>query len=210
MPQVRLKVNGVTADDRLADISTEFPNAEFSVLASLLTDDGLLDLVKITTPNQDVLVRHVKDVPEVCSHEVIYTDEGIVLLQFMISVSETYNALLESGIIPQQPVLLRDGWYSIEITASHERLSTYTGELAAADIPYRIISVTQSHASSELLTDRQWEFITEAVEQGYYDSPRGCTLTELAEIFDVNSSAASGVIHRAEEQIIKQFVMAAT
>jgi predicted DNA binding protein len=210
MPQVRLKINGVTADDRLADISTEFPNAEFSVLASLLTDDGLLDLVKITTPNQDVLVRHVKDVPEVCSHEVIYTDEGIVLLQFMISVSETYNALLESGIIPQQPVLLQDGWYSIEITASHERLSTYTGELAAADIPYRIISVTQSYASSELLTDRQWEFITEAVEQGYYDSPRGCTLTELAEIFNVNSSAASGVIHRAEEQIIKQFVMETT
>jgi len=210
MPQVQLKANGVAADDRLADISTEFPDAEFIVLASLLTDDGLLDLVKITTPNEDVLVRHIKDAPEVRSHEVIYTDKEIVLLQFMISISETYNALLESGIIPQQPVLLQDGWYSIEITASHERLSAYTEELAAANMPYQIMSVTQSHVSSELLTDRQWEFITEAVKQGYYDSPRGCTLTELAKLFDVNSSAASGVIHRAEEQIIKQFVMETT
>ncbi|WP_254533404.1 helix-turn-helix domain-containing protein [Natrinema gelatinilyticum] len=94
------------------------------------------------------------------------------------------------------------------MTASHERLSQFTDELAAADIPYQILSVTQSHDSTEELTDRQQEFITEAVERGYYDSPRGCTLTELAESFDVNKSAASGVLHRAEGRIIKEFVAA--
>ena len=36
--------------------------------------------------------------------------------------------------------------------------------------------------------------------------PRGCTLTELAEVFDVNASAASGVLYRAEGRIIKAFV----
>ncbi len=76
----------------------------------------------------------------------------------------------------------------------------------AADIPYQIQSITQSYDPSELLTDRQQELITKAVEKGYYDTPRDCTLTELAEEFDVNPSAASGVLHRAEETIIKEFI----
>ncbi|WP_231512997.1 MULTISPECIES: helix-turn-helix domain-containing protein [Haloferax] len=33
---------------------------------------------------------------------------------------------------------------------------------------------------------------------GAYDNPRGCTLTELAEAFGINKSAASGIPHRAE------------
>ena len=101
---------------------------------------------------------------------------------------------------------MQDGWLHTELTASHERLSQFTDELAAANIPYQIQSVTQSHDSNELLTDRQQEFITEAVKRGYYDSLHGCTLTELAELFDVNKSATSGILHRAEGRIITDFI----
>lgn len=94
--------------------------------------------------------------------------------------------------------------------ASHDQLSKYTDELAAADIPYRILSLTQSYDSNELLTDRQWQVITEAVECGYYDTPRSCTVTELATSFDVHKSAASRVLHRAESRIVKEFVGAST
>ncbi|MFH5801937.1 helix-turn-helix domain-containing protein [Haladaptatus sp. CMAA 1911] len=62
------------------------------------------------------------------------------------------------------------------------------------------------YEASGLLTERQREFITEAVERGYYDIPRGCTLVELAERFGVSQSAASGVLHRGEGQIIKKFI----
>lgn len=79
-------------------------------------------------------------------------------------------------------------------------------KLAVADIPYEILSVTQSYDSNGLLTERQREVITEAVERGYYDSPRDRTLVELAETFEINQSAASGVLHRAEGRIIKEFI----
>ncbi|GAA0260439.1 helix-turn-helix domain-containing protein [Haladaptatus pallidirubidus] len=92
------------------------------------------------------------------------------------------------------------------MTAPHEQLAAYTAELAAASIPYEIMSLTQSHDSGELLTDRQWEFIIEAVEHGYYDMSRDCTLTELAEVLDINNSAASKLRHRAESRIIREFV----
>ncbi|WP_266082598.1 helix-turn-helix domain-containing protein [Haladaptatus caseinilyticus] len=118
----------------------------------------------------------------------------------------TYEARLATGNLPRFPIIIRDGWLSSELIGSQEQLSEYTTELSAADIPYEILSLTQSYGASGLLTERQREFITEAVERGYYDSPRGCTLVELAERFGVSQSAASGVLHRGEGQIIKEFI----
>ena len=138
MPRVRLRVDGAPVDDRLADASTEFPDAEFRVLAALPVDTGLLDVVEATTPDGDDVVQCFENAPEVRSFEVIHADSERVLIRFVIPVSETYNALVAAGIVPQQPVSLRDGWYVAEVTASHERLSAYTEELAAADVPGRV------------------------------------------------------------------------
>lgn len=66
--------------------------------------------------------------------------------------------------------------------------------------------VNSSYDSSELLTERQWEAITEAVERGFYETPRGCTLDELAESLDIYKSSANRLLHRAESRIIKEFV----
>lgn len=206
MPRVQLRINGAPATDWLADVSTEFPDAEFRILATQSTDDGLLEIAEVTTQNGDSLVRHFSDASTVRSFEVIHIDEQMVLIQFQIPISETYTALIASGIPLRYPVLLQDGWFSKEVTASQKRLGEYTDELAATGIPYHVESLTQSHDSSELLTERQWEFVTEAVEQGFYNTPRDCTLTELAETLDINISAMSRLRHRAESRIITEFL----
>lgn len=206
MPRVQLKINAAAQEDWLAAVSTEFPDAEFNVLASHTTDDGLLGIVDVTTPDGDAIVRHFEDASSVRSYEVVHSDERTLLIQYVIPVPDSYRAVRASGNLPRFPAVMRDGWLFVEHTASQERLSQYTDELAAAGITYQVQSLTQSYDPTELLTDRQRQFVTEAVERGYYDSPRGCTLTELAETFDVNKSAASGVLHRAEGRIIENFV----
>jgi predicted DNA binding protein len=206
MPRVQLRVNGAPVEDWLADASIEFPDTEFKILATLPIDDSLFEIVEVTTPDRDALVRHFEDAPEVRSYEVVHTDEQMVLIQFMIPVSETYNALRASGIPLRYPTRLQEGWFSKEITASQERLAEYTVELDAADIPYQVMSLTQSHDSNALLTERQWDFITAAVKQGFYNTPRDCTLTELAETLDINISAMSRLRQRAESRIIQEFV----
>lgn len=208
MPRARLKFNPANSDDWLANLSTEFPYAEFRLLASHPTDDGLLGIVEIQTADTDAIVQRFNDASEVRSYEVLHTDERTVLLRSITPVPKGYRANRASGTPPQFPARMQDGWLHTELTASHEQLSQFIEELDAAEIPYQIQSLTQSHDPIELLTERQQEFITEAVERGYYDSPRGCTLTDLAETFDVNKSAASGVLHRAESRIIKEFVAA--
>lgn len=209
MPRVRLKFNAAAADDWLATVSTEFPDIEFRILASHLTTDGLLGIVEIETADTTI-VHRFESAAAVRSFEVIHADERAVLIQYVIQKPASYDALRSSGNLPRFPALMQNGWLHTELTASHERLSAFTGELTASEIPYHVLSVTQSPEPVELLTERQWEFVSEAVEQGYYDSPRGCTLTELAESFDINKSAASGILHRAEGRIIKEFIAQST
>lgn len=208
MPRVRLKINPATSEDWLAGLSTRFPDTEFQLLTGHPTDAGVLGILEIQGPDTDEIVRRFDEAPEVRSYDLLHSDERSVLIRALTPVPKGYRANRESGTPPNFPARMQDGWVHTELTASHERLSKFTDELAAADIPYQIQSVTQSHDSNELLTDRQLEFIIEAVERGYYDSPRGCTLTELAEAFDVNKSVASGVLHRAESRIIEEFVAA--
>jgi predicted DNA binding protein len=201
-----LKFNAAVSKDWLAIVSTEFPDDEFRLLAGHSTSNGLLGIAEITTKDTGAIIRRFDNAQEVRSYEVVHADEYVVLIQYMIPEPKSYHALHASRNLPRFPALLQDGWLHTELTASHERLSEFTAGLMALDIPYQILSLTQSVNSSELLTERQWEFIIEAVESGYYDSPRRCTLTELAEKFGVNPSAASGVLHRAEGRIIKEFV----
>jgi predicted DNA binding protein len=206
MPRVQLKLNAAAQEDWLATLSTEFPDAEFRVLASHPIEDGLLGIAEIQTLDGDAIVRRFECASEVRSSEVVHTDERIVLIQYVVPIPRSYRALRASGNLPRFPAIIQDGWLSSEVTASQERLAEFTDELTAAGIPYQIQSLTQSHDPIKLLTDRQRQFITDAVARGYYDSPRECTLTELAGAFDVNKSAASGILHRAEGRIIKEFV----
>lgn len=206
MPQIQVKLDGTAVDGWLAIVSTEFPDAEFRLVATQLRDEDAFVILEVVTPKGDALARRFENTPEVDSFEIHHTDERMVLLQFRTAATKSYDPLRRSNNISLYPTILRDGWFSVELAASHERLSEYTEELAAAGIPYQVLSLTQSYDSNELLTDRQWHIISEAVECGYYDTPRSCTVTELAESLDVHKSAASRLLHRAESRIITGFV----
>jgi len=64
----------------------------------------------------------------------------------------------------------------------------------------------ESSSLGALLTETQTELVETAIEQGYYDTPRTCSLTDLGREVDIAKSTASETLHRAEEKIIKQFV----
>lgn len=210
MPQLQIQLDGTAVDGWLATISTEFHDNEFRLLATQLRDEGAFVILEVLTQKGDELVRRFGKTPEVDSLEIFHTDDRMVLLRFMTAATKSYDPLRRSKNISIYPTILRNGWFTVKLAASHDRLSNYTDELTAAGIPYRVLSLTQSHNSSELLTDRQWAFITEAVERGYYETPRGCTLAELAETFNIHKSAASRLRHRAENRIITEFVAEAS
>lgn len=185
--------------------STENPDEEFRILAALPTEDGLFVILEAplaTTPT----LGHYFDTT-LPSYNVLHADDQVVVIQYFLPfVPPPYRAVLFSGNLLGFPLTLRNGWIRSELITSHERLSLLKAAFEAMDLTHELVSVTQSTKPTDLLTDRQQQLITEASERGYYDSPRDCTLTELAAALDISKSVASGILHRAEGRIIKQFL----
>ncbi|WP_231189531.1 helix-turn-helix domain-containing protein [Haladaptatus sp. DYF46] len=188
-------------------LSTKRPDDEFRILAALPTADGIQVVLEIQTSDTEALIRHLDEASWLPSYDVLHADEQTMLIQYSHELLPAlHRALLSSGPLLQYPLTLRNGWMSSDLTTSHEQLSQLKDVFEAEGIPYEIGSVTQSTDPTDLLTDRQRRFITVAVEHGYYDSPRECTLTELAAALDVSKGGASGILHRAEGRIIKNFL----
>ena len=203
MARIQLKINAAASQDQLAAVSTEFPDEVFEILASHASDSRLVGIMQVRTVNGDALAQHFEEAPDVYSSEVISLDEQTILLRYEIPIPDSYRVNRKAGNLSLFPITMQDGWLTVERSASHERLTQYIDNLDNAGLPYQVLSVKQSHDPIELLTDRQEQFIIEAIARGYYETPRQCTLTELAETFGVNKSAASGTLRRAEGRIIK-------
>jgi predicted DNA binding protein len=125
---------------------------------------------------------------------------------FETSEPPPWFAVQEAGLPRERPLTIRDGVAEVEVTASRDRLSSFTAQLDAFGMEFDVEYVRELASSESLLTDRQRELLAEAVEAGYYDTPRECSLTELADRVGVAKSTASETLHRVEEKIIKEYV----
>lgn len=193
MPRVRMKVR--LPRDSLVTFSIDHPEDSFRTLSIHRTPDGLRVVIDAETSDAESLIQTLEDAPEVGSYEVLRTDQQGALLQVETHEHTPRIAARSVGMLPQYPMVLRDGWQTLETITSWERLTQLNDEFKEAEVSFEILSITQSVEIADLLTDRQWEVIVEAITRGYYDNPRGCSLTELAETLGVNPSAVSGVLH---------------
>ena len=206
MPRARVKFKPPSDTPfGLFAFTAERPNDEFCVLSTRLKGDGLVVILEASMDDPEELVELFAAAPGI-THEVLHLDDRTVTIQYVLPfVPPPYRALLDSGNLPQLPHAIRDGWFVTDLTTTHDRLSKYRDELEATGFRFEIVSVTQSLDPRDLLTDRQRRLVAEAIERGYYDTPRECSLTELADGLDVSKSTASVVLHNAEETIVKEF-----
>lgn len=188
-------------------VSTNHLDDEFQSPAGRPTADGLQVVLEAQTSDSDPIIRHLDEASWLPTYEVLHVDERAVLVEYSLdSLPSLYQSIISSGNLLQFPLELRDGRVVSEMVTSHAQLSKLKDAFESEGIHYEIDSVRQSTDPTSLLTDRQRRFVTEAVERGYYDTPRRCTLTELAADLNVSKSGTSGILHRAEERIIKGFV----
>ncbi|WP_313691774.1 helix-turn-helix domain-containing protein [Halorarum halobium] len=202
MPQATLKVK---SNDGLVALSEAHPDVAFEVLGAWPDGEELRLLVETDVLDVDPLTETLGTISDVTDFEVRHAGSDRVLCEVATTIPEPHGAIADSGVVPSFPLHLEGGWLVGDLVASRDQLSAFRDELDSAGIEYRITQVSATSTESPLLTDRQREVVDVALEHGYYDSPRDCTLTALAEHLDVNKSAVSRVLHRAEGKIITAF-----
>lgn len=205
MPTAKLHIT-LPENVWIYQVSSSYPDTEFRVLAAFPAEETGVGLLEITSSDLPAVVGAMDDREDIVRLDLQQASEEAVLVEFETTEPLLLFSIQESGLPLELPFTIRDGEATVDITASRDRLSTFTAQLQAFGMDFDVEYVRELVDSESLLTDRQQELLDTAVEAGYYDTPRECSLTELAEEVGVAKSTASEVLHRTEEKIVKQYV----
>ncbi len=205
MPRAELTVT-VPEGVWIGDLSRQFPETQVRVLSAFTNNTSGVGLIEFAGPEVGTFLAGIDDQEQVTERTLLSRSDQQALVQF-----ETSNPLLlfpitSSGVPLELPFTLQGGEASWEITASRDRLSKLGTQLDEFEVPFQVETVRERVEDEQLLTDRQERLVRAAVEAGYYDTPRDCTLTELADEVGIAKSTCSETLHRAEEKVIKEFV----
>lgn len=160
------------------------------------------------------------------TYEVIGREDGLVSVEVTNYLLPTYRGLdpieLATSLLGRDsffaPILVEAGYMHIKVVASAGAAGKQFGEMLR-----RITSVTtpddfklihsgeydplkRLRPRNDQLSPRQDEVLRMAIEFGYYDEPRKCTLETLAQQFGVSKAAVHKRLVSAESKIIKGFI----
>ena len=206
MPYAKLTIDLPTAV-WIGEVSRDFPSATFRVLSAMPSGEAGFGLLEVESESIPAVLGAIESLSGVSSVELMQHAENTAIVQFETSDPLLLLSIQESGAPLELPLTIRGGEAVIELTASRDRLSAFGQQLEAFGLSYTLNRVYDAVETLDLLTDQQRRLLVVAVEEGYYDTPRECTLTELAEAVDLAKSTASVTLHRAEERVIKEFAV---
>ncbi|SDC58938.1 HTH DNA binding domain-containing protein [Natrinema hispanicum] len=187
-------------------LSTAYPESTFRVLAAVPGPESGFALVRITGPTVSAVIEAMAEHPQLTELTVAQQDIHEATVHFEATTPLLLVSSRESGVPIELPIEIVDGEATVEVTGSRERLAKLADQLERFGFQYRIDNVRERLHERQLLSERQLEVVVAAVDAGYYDTPRRCSLTDLAAHLDIAKSTCSETLHRAEEAIIKQFV----
>lgn len=188
-------------------MSTAHADTKFEVVTALAGERAGIALVSVTTDDPIRILTDIEGRPDVVSTDLLWTQDTTVLLQIETTDPPLLLPLWRTGIPVELPFTIRDGEATWELTTSASRFSELGSVLEEAGIEYElehVVGIGETEAD-RLLTDRQREVVTAAIDEGYYAVPREATLTEVAERLGVSKATCSDVLHRAESSIVTWF-----
>jgi len=190
----------------IGEVSREFPSTTFRVLSAVPSGDAGFGLLEIESESFPAVVEAIEARGGISSVQLMQRSGDTGIVQFETSEPLLLLSIQESGAPIELPLTIQNGDAVIELTASRDRLSEFGRQLETFGMSYTLNRVYDATETPDLLTDQQRKLLVTAVELGYYDTPRECTLTELADEVDLAKSTASVTLHRAEETVVKEFV----
>jgi predicted DNA binding protein len=143
-------------------------------------------------------------IPETDAMATIRDHDGTITGPFYIEDgSELWHVGFDSDRLADDALaaLERNNEYAVE---SRERVDDEMigGVIRNADAATSLLDGCRS------LTDVERETLRTAVREGYFDTPRGITLGELADRFDVSKPAASKNLRRGQRKLLERAVEA--
>ena len=207
MPTAKLRLS-IPEHGWTHDVTTAYPDAQFRVIAILSGETNGIALLEIRATNPVSILADIERRDDIADFDLLWKQGDTTMVQIETTNPLLLSAILQTGIPVQTPFEVTDGTAVWKISTSSDRLSALGTRLDEVGIDFDIEYVYDepSDPSNFLLTDRQREVLVAAAEQGYYETPRRATLTEVSDSLDISKATGSTVLHRAEGNVISWFI----
>lgn len=190
----------------VAELSREYPAAEFRLLSGYELDDRAVELGEVVADSTEAVTEAMRAHPDIVAYELLESEPGRALTKYETTGTDLYGFAQTSGLTIEFPVEVQNGWYSFDLTGTREELDELRAVLEASPLSYELESLVTRTEADRLLTGRQRELLEAAVREGYFAVPRQCTLAELADSVDADKSTVSTVIRRGEARLVKWYL----
>lgn len=191
-------------DAWVADVSQSFPETTFRLLSGIRTGETAVELGELVGPEPRAAAERVAAHSSIVTYERLEVTDDRSLAKYETTDTALYGFIEASSLPPEFPIVVRNGWYELDFTGTREKLDRLRDALDARDSRYELQSLVETGTATDLLTDRQRTVLETAVRNGYFDVPRGCTLTDLGATLEVDKSTVSETLRRAERRILLQ------
>lgn len=207
MPNTQLRID-LPQETWIHEVSHTFSETVFRVIAVLSGVDTGIALLELTTPNPLPILTDIDEQRDVSDMELLWKQDDTTVIQVETTNPLLLSPIIQAGVPLQTPFEIINGVSTWELTTSSDRLSALGRQLEQSGIGYDIeyIHDEPSDSAETILTDRQRELVVTATEQGYYDTPRRATLTEVSNSLDISKATGSDILHRAEGKVMKWFI----
>lgn len=205
MPRAKLTLT-VPDGVWIGELTRDHPETTIRVLAALSDEESGVGLAEVVSPELPTVLTEMSEYDEVTQLDLMQREEDEALVQFATTIPLLLFPARDSGIPLEMPFEIVNGKAVWEVTAPQDRLSALGEQLEMFDISFSVDYIQQHVADEPLLTERQRRLVIEATDSGYYDTPRECSLTDVADRLDIAKSTASETLHRAEEKVVKQYI----
>jgi hypothetical protein len=204
MPHAQLTIT-IPESVWISDVSRDYPETRFRVLAATANADTGVARIEILGDDPEAVREAFRGYDAVTDLTVFETAPGMTRVQLETTVPLLLLSLQDSGVPLEMPFEVKDGRMTLEATIPQRTLSDLGSTLDRFGIHYTVERIRQETESEPLLTERQRRVLDQAIEHGYYDTPRRITLVDLAEELDIANSTCSEILHRAEERVVKEY-----
>jgi predicted DNA binding protein len=202
------------------ELSEQFPDV--TIREWYLSDCQVLEITSQAAPPAE-LVEAINELGTVLHRSEGESGLQVVTKACLCPVEDSVvNRFEEHNCLYQPPTVHRHGWEEYSLVAFDEGDIRSLYETLDADREIEILSKTGLEETQiphslltpidrlfDELTDRQLAALQVALENGYYEEPRGCSVSDLAEQTTVARATFEEHLRKAENKLVKnagQFV----
>jgi predicted DNA binding protein len=192
----------------IAEVSRAFPDASLRLLTGVPLGDRSLELGEIRAEDPRPVVDAIREHPDVVAHDLLHCDDERSLSKYETLEQSLFEFLGGSSLLPEFPLVVEAGHMEFAITATRNDFEAFGERLDASGLRYELRSVVHREGRDGVLTDRQRECLDVAWRMGYFEVPRDCTLAEVADALDVDTSTVSETLRRGTARVLDRFFAA--